>query len=129
MGYSQGPPKVGFVTESRTWGVQEYRVSPPPQVWLGDGTHGAGPLRVILYINNSSESSILYAKTVILHINSRLAREMGMTLTQDIIRRQLPFYSTCVRELGDGSLRTLGPHLSRLSRAARKGWNCGSPQL
>ena len=42
MGYSQSPPRWGFVMGSRTWGVQEYRISPPPLVCLGDGTQEQG---------------------------------------------------------------------------------------
>ena len=55
-GCSQGPPKEGFVMRSRTQGIQEileiYRCPHPNKSELGDGTHGAGPLRVILHISS-----------------------------------------------------------------------------
>ena len=43
-----------------------------PLAWLGEGKHGAGPLKVTLHINNSSP-----------------AREMGVSLTRDVAGRQL----------------------------------------
>ena len=50
---------------SRTWGVQENIIYPPYKrgAAMGDGTHGAGPLRVILHINNSRIASYLICKT------------------------------------------------------------------
>ena len=43
---------------SKAQGVQEilekymYKMSSPPQVGAGDGTHGAGPLGAVLYSNS-----------------------------------------------------------------------------
>ena len=58
------PPKGGFVTGSRTWGVQENIGYPPPtrRAAKGHGTNGAGPLRIILHVNNSRIASRLICK-------------------------------------------------------------------
>ena len=84
-------------------------------------------MRVTLHLNNSRLASHLYTKTVIVHINSKLAREMGVSLTSDVAGRQLPLVMAPVQELGDGSLHVLGPHLPRLITVAKKGrkmWEC-----
>ena len=55
-------PKQGFVMGSRTQGVQEilekyiYDVLAPHQSELGDGTHGAGPLRAVLHSNSFADN-------------------------------------------------------------------------
>ena len=81
---------------------------------MGDGTHGAGPLRVILHINNSRIASYLICKIVItiaysyiviayrFCISMSLAREMVVTLTHDATGRLLPLVTMSARELGDG---------------------------
>ena len=62
------PHKDRFVTGSRTRGVQgilkTYRCPHPHKSELGDGTHGAEPLRVILHIgsfvNNNKNGHLTY---------------------------------------------------------------------
>ena len=57
-----GAPKREFVMGSRTQGIQEilekyiYRMSSPHKSGLGDGTHGAGPLRVVLNSNSLADN-------------------------------------------------------------------------
>ena len=57
-GCTRAPRKEGFIMESRTQGVQNSRCPGniknigclhPHKSELGDGTHGAGPLRVVLH--------------------------------------------------------------------------------
>ena len=78
----------------------------PQQAWPGGGRHGVGSLRVIL------------------HINSRLAREMGMTLTHDVTGRQLPWLQPLCKSLE--MVRSMPwDHACPLTRAAKKGREYG----
>ena len=54
-------------------------------------------------------SSYLCVKMVILHVNSRLAREMSVTLTHDVNLEAVPLVTMPAQELGDGLLYTTGP--------------------
>ena len=57
----------------------------------------------------------------ILHINSRLTREMGTTLTRDKAGRQFSLVTAPEQELGEGLLHPVGPRLPGLTMAAKKG--------
>ena len=84
------------------------------EVWLGgDGRQGGG--RWELFCISTVSSFISICKIAILHINSRLARAVGVS------GRQLPWLQAPAQEFGDGLLCATGPRLPGLRRAAKKG--------